>query len=90
MTGLEKQTGDKKELKRIDLDVLVRFMNVLSENNSIGITNLQMSTRTNYETCMRYVRLLEKLGVVKMHAKGKNKHVELTDNGSEVCRLISV
>lgn len=79
---------NKISLKRIDLEVLIRFLNSLSDSSPIGITNLQMKTGTNHFACHRYVRFLEKFGFVETFADGKKKLVRLTENGRELIKLL--
>ncbi|MGH9921300.1 MAG: hypothetical protein ACRD38_00960 [Nitrososphaerales archaeon] len=85
----EPTARNKIGLKRIDLEVLIRFLNVLSESNSIGITNLQMRTGTNHYACYRYVGFLRKFGFVQTFVDGKKKNVSLTEKGREVIKLLS-
>jgi predicted transcriptional regulator len=84
-TAVQNEIG----LKRIDLEILIRFLNILSASNSVGITNLQMKTGTNHFACQRYVSVLRKFGFAETLIDGKKKSVYLTEKGREVVKLLS-
>ncbi len=90
MARLERMVRSKKDLKRVDLDVVIRFLNILSETNVIGITKLQMKTGTNHSTCVKYVKLLERLGLAKSVIHGRKKDVSITERGREALKILSV
>lgn len=87
MMGLE--VVHNKKLKRIDIDVLTRFLAILSETDPVRITSLQMKTGTKYSTCIKYVGFLERLGLVKLVIKGKNRDVNITERGREALKVMS-
>jgi len=88
MTELE-IVHNKRKLKRIDIDVLTRLLAILSEIDPVGITSLQMKTGTKYSTCIGYVGFLERMGLVKLVIKGKNRDVNITERGREALKIMS-
>lgn len=79
---------NKRELRKIDLDVLIRLLSILSEVNSLRMTDLQMKARTNYSTCMRYIKFLEKLGLVKLDISRSKRFISITERGKEACKIL--
>ena len=88
---LTQSKTDRKNtyLKRLDLDVFSRFLNVISEADKIRITNLSMKTGTNHSVCTKYVRFLETFGLANLVAIGKNKFVCITESGREAVKVMS-
>ncbi len=64
MIPSDRPKTNKGKIKRIDLDLFYRFLTVLSETPSIGITKLQMDTGTNSHVCSKYVEFFEKLEII--------------------------
>ncbi|MBI1829234.1 MAG: hypothetical protein HY222_00535 [Thaumarchaeota archaeon] len=77
------------QLKRVDLHVFLRFLTVMNENTSIGITSLQMKTGTNHSACMKYVVLLERLELIRITINGKNKEMNMTEKGRQAFLMLS-
>jgi len=80
---------DRRELKRIDLDVLIRLLNILPEISPIGITSLQMKTGIKHSACIKYISFLERLGLVRLVIDGRNKYVSITDRGKETVKILT-
>lgn len=73
----------KHVLKRVDLELFLRFLTVISEATTIGITSLQMKTGTNSMVCTKYVTLLEKFTLVKLDASENSKQIQITERGRQ-------
>ncbi len=80
---------NKRKLKRVDLDLFIRFLNVISETSPVGLTALQRKTGTNHTACIKYVTLLEKLELAKW-VKENNRILSITERGREALKVLSV
>lgn len=85
----KKRIAGKGVLRKVDLDLFLRFLDALSEDMPTGITHLQMHTGTNHSVCMKYVNLLEKLELVKVIVQEKSKNVYVTEKGRRAFQLVS-
>lgn len=85
----KQELKSKNNLKRVDLELFCRFLTVISEAATMGITSLQMKTGTNHTTCIKYVMLLAKLELVKLDVYENNKQIRITDKGKESLRIMS-
>jgi predicted transcriptional regulator len=85
----KQELKNRNNLRRVDLELFCRFLTVISEAATIGITSLQMKTGTNHTTCTKYVVLLEKLELVKLDAYEANKQIRITEKGKESLRIMS-
>ncbi len=78
-----------RQLRRLDLDVMFRILTVLSENSTMGITNLQMRSGINHFTCIRHLKVLERLELVTLIVNAKNKNVSITQKGRDFLKLLT-
>lgn len=85
----ERKIIGKGVLKKVDLELFLRFLDALSIDTPTGITHLQMYTGTNHSVCMKYINLLEKLELVKLVIQEKNKDVYITEKGKRALQIVS-
>lgn len=85
------QLSSKNEhvLKRVDLELFLRFLTAISETTTIGITSLQMKTGTNHTVCAKYVSLMEKFEIVQLDVHENSKQVHITERGRQALLIIS-
>lgn len=76
-------------LKRVDLELFLRFLTIISKVTSIRITSLQMRTGTNHDACIKYVTLLEKFELAKLVTDERNKEICITERGKEALKVMS-
>ena len=70
--------NQKKELKRIDWDIVRRMVTLLMQNNGMKKTHIAMKCKLSYDKCLLY---LEWLKIVDFVSK------EIDDEGFELIRL---
>ncbi|MDE1872995.1 MAG: hypothetical protein KGH99_05915 [Thaumarchaeota archaeon] len=76
-------------LKRVDLELFLRFLAVLSKTTTIGITSLQMKTGTNHTVCVKYMTLLEKFELAKLEVNENSKQIQITEKGRRALLVVS-
>ncbi|MGI0006666.1 MAG: hypothetical protein ACREAR_01570 [Nitrosotalea sp.] len=80
---------NKSKLKRVDLELFLRFLNVISETIPIGITKLQMKTGVNHIVCVKYIVFLEKFGLVRLITHEKSKEIYITERGKSAILAVT-
>lgn len=76
-------------LKRVDLELFLRFLTTISETSTIGITSLQMKTGTNHTVCTKYIALMEKFEIIRLDVQENSKQVKITERGKQALLVIS-
>ena len=89
LTNVQSSSRNEHVLKRVDLQLFLRFLTAVSEATTIGITSLQMKTGTNHTVCVKYVTLLEKFGLAKLDVHESSKQIQITDRGKQALLIIS-
>ncbi len=89
LTIQKKKITHKNDLKKVDLELFIRFLEILSETDPTGITYVIMKTGTNHLVCMKYVKFLEKLQLIRLIVHEKNKDVYITERGKQALQMIS-
>jgi predicted transcriptional regulator len=87
--SVQSSSRNEHVLKRVDLQLFLRFLTAISETTTIGITSLQMKTGTNQTVCVKYVTLLEKFGLVKLNVHESSKQIQITDRGRQALLAVS-
>jgi len=87
--SVQSSSRNEHVLKRVDLQLFLRFLTAISETTTIGITSLQMKTGTNHTVCVKYVTLLEKFGLVKLNVHESSKQIQITDRGRQALLAVS-
>lgn len=70
-------------LKRVDLELFLRFLTIISETATIGITSLQMKTGTNHTVCAKYITLQEKFELAKLEVHENSKQIQIMEKGKQ-------
>lgn len=89
LMSVQSSSRNEHVLKRVDLQLFLRFLTAISETTTIGITSLQMKTGTNHTVCVKYVTLLEKFGLVKLNVHESSKQIQITDRGRQALLAVS-
>jgi len=89
LMSVQSSSRNEHVLKRVDLQLFLRFLTAISETTTIGITSLQMKTGTNQTVCVKYVTLLEKFGLVKLNVHESSKQIQITDRGRQALLAVS-
>lgn len=89
LMSVQSSSRNEHVLKRVDLQLFLRFLTAISETTTIGITSLQMKTGTNNTVCVKYVTLLEKFGLVKLNVHESSKQIQITDRGRQALLAVS-
>lgn len=87
--SVQSSSRNEHVLKRVDLQLFLRFLTAISETTTIGITSLQMKTGTNHTVCVKYGTLLEKFGLVKLNVHESSKQIQITDRGRQALLAVS-
>ena len=75
-----KQLGNKRDLRRIDWNIVKKIMITLSRDSNMKKTNIAMFCGLSYDNCVSYLKWLELLGLIK---------TEIDKNGFELFGLNS-
>lgn len=89
MTSVQSTSKNEHVLKRVDLELFLRFLTAISEASTIGITSLQMKTGTNHTVCTKYVSLMEKFELAKLDVHESGKQIQITERGKQALLIIS-
>lgn len=71
------------------IKTLLRILKTISENQSIGKTNLSLSTNLNYDRLSKHILWLEQKGFVRSVVTDGKIHFALTSNGTHFAEIIS-
>ena len=75
----------KKELKRIDWDIVKRILGSLYDEDKAKKTHISMKCKISYDNCVLYLNWMELLDLVK---KERNEHgsefISLSERGREL------
>jgi len=71
------------------IKTLLRILKTISENQSIGKTNLSLSTNLNYDRLSKHILWLEQKGFVRSIVSEGKIHFTLTSNGTHFAEIIS-
>src|SRR2546426_9062073 len=76
----------KKELKRIDWDIVKRLVVVLYYDNKAKRTNIAMKCKLSYDNCLLYLNWLEMMDLIKKETDLDGfELISLTDKGIDLC-----
>lgn len=89
LTNVQSSSRNEHVLKRVDLELFLRFLTAISETTAIGITGLQMKTGTNHTVCTKYVTLMEKFELAKLDVQENSKQIQITERGRHALLIIS-
>ena len=76
----------KKQLKRLDVNVMGRILMSIYESGSEKKTNIARNARLPYDKCSTYLDFLELIEFVKKNDKDKHKMYDVTANGILFCK----
>ncbi|MGI0060342.1 MAG: hypothetical protein ACREBJ_11315 [Nitrosotalea sp.] len=81
----EMLTGHKKELKRIDWDIVKRVIMLLYHDAKIKRTNLAMKANMSYTKCILYLEWLEMIDLIRIEMDiDGSELIILSDKGREL------
>lgn len=69
----QRTTHPKRELKKIDLDILKRIMIVIYEAGRSNKTTISRNSNMSYDKCIKYLNCLEMLEFIKRQ-KGRSEN----------------
>ena len=82
--SIEKLNG-KKELRRIDWNIVERLLVLLHYSTHMKKTNIAMKCNLSYDRCMMYLRWMEMIGLVKRSVEDGFEVISLKEKGKELC-----
>ena len=86
---LQKNTSDKKELKKTDWSIVKRLVMFLYYNNKTKRTALAMKCNMSYDKCVLYLDWLSKMRFInKQTSENGFELISLNDKGKELYELV--
>ncbi len=76
--------------KSINVDVMNRILKVLYEQSPIKMTNLAMFSGLNYNTCKRYLNLMQIFSWIETSSEDKIVMVRITETGRKIHHKLNV
>lgn len=75
----------KKELKRIDWDIVKRLVCLMYYENGMKRTNIAMKCKLSYGNCLLYLNWLEIMDLIKRETDGEGfEMVSLSEKGKDL------
>ena len=75
----------KKELKRIDWNIVKRLVILLYYDSKVKRTNIAMKCKLSYDNCLLYLNWLEMMGLIKKETDRDGfELISLTDKGIDL------
>jgi predicted transcriptional regulator len=75
----------KKELKRIDWNIVKRLVILLYYDNKAKRTNIAMKCKLSYDNCLLYLNWLEMMDLIKKETNREGfELISLTDKGIDL------
>src|SRR5437879_10164428 len=76
----------KKELKRIDWDIVKRLVTLLYYNSKMKRTNIAMKCKLSYDNCLLYLNWLDTMDLIKREIdKDGSELINITEKGRDLC-----
>jgi predicted transcriptional regulator len=72
----------------LNIDVMIRILKTLLENDKIKRTNLAGKAGLNYVKCIKYLNLLHRLELIKV-IFDDSQHVVITEKGIRTLELLA-
>jgi len=75
----------KKELKRIDWDIVKRLVTLLYYNSKMKRTNIAMKCKLSYDNCLLYLNWLDTMDLIKREIdKDGSELINITEKGRDL------
>jgi len=82
---LNKTKYRKKELKRIDWDIVKRLVTLLYYNSKMKRTNIAMKCKLSYDNCLLYLNWLDTMDLIKREIdKDGSELISITEKGRDL------
>ena len=77
--------NERRELKRIDWEIVKRIVVQLYRKDGMKRTSIAMKCMLSYGNCLLYLDWLDLMGLIKReHGKGGFELISLTENGRDL------